>query len=703
MSRRDALLRRVDLAARAALLAAGLLAQWAMWTVAHSRIYPVAAVVLIGISIDSARRRFVSSRSSPRGRAVSPRGLATRRVLGCVIVVEVCVGVVGALQTGDAISMALPVGVLLLTVQAAHAFAIETRRDAKLGVIIVVAMLVAAGAFATTAALAAPMAATVLALLAAAALLQRGTILARMHDVVGAHRAPVLRAVVVPMSTAVVIGALVFLALPNSTQLGTHTDLRYVAAVSTGSAGSAGSLTRATSDPGAARLDLRVRGALSDDAVFAVSVTAPSYWQGAIFDTFDGTNWTATSGASSPATSTEATRTDAVHVVSAQALDVVFAPGQAVAYDGPGRVAVDANGTSRLTGADSAPPWTYEVTSQTAAAPPATLRSATGSDPADPKWTAVEPRLPSRVRTLARQLTVSATTRYDKVSTIDDYLRAHETYDLNSPVPATGADAVDDFLFVSHRGFCEQFATAAVVLLRSLGIPARLVTGYSHGDLTVAAGERVMRGVDAHAWIQVWYPGVGWIASDPTATAVLPAATAPVVTAVTPTSVAAAPAGSKAAVTPLAAAMRAMPVGRLGWLVVLGCLVVIAVGACLVMVLLRRFARRWAAPQVRRVIVDPRRPGDGPVLQAYLRLDAALGSGSAREPDETLREVALRIGGPISGRAEVAAALDCLERECYAVRPPNDTEVSAAVEVFDRLRELVGAQRVDVVRDLVPR
>ena len=87
------------------------------------------------------------------------------------------------------------------------------------------------------------------------------------------------------------------------------------------------------------------------------------------------------------------------------------------------------------------------------------------------------------------------------MAAIEAYLHAHERYRLDSPVPAEGADAVDDFLFVSHEGFCEHFASAEAVLLRAVGVPARLVTGFSGG--TPQGAERVLLGSDAHAWVQV--------------------------------------------------------------------------------------------------------------------------------------------------------------------------------------------------------
>jgi hypothetical protein len=345
-----------------------------------------------------------------------------------------------------------------------------------------------------------------------------------------------------------------------------------------------------------------------------------------------------------------------------------MAPGVPTAYSGPGEMVAGADGTELLTTSDATAPWTYQVSSASPPSSAATLRAATGSDPSDPKWTAVEPGLPARVRTLAAQLTASAPTRYDAVSAVDDYLQTHETYDLTSPIPAPGQDAVDDFLFVSHQGFCEQFASAAVVMLRSAGIPARLVTGYSRGDLASEPGERVMRGIDAHAWVQVWYPGVGWVSSDPTAAAVLPPAA--------PTT-AAAPDRHP---LPLAATMRAMPGGRLGWLVALvGVLVLVACTALLLGVRRGRRPGGLAIPGTQ----EPR-PGDGPVLRAYMRLDAALG-GQAREPEQTLREVAPHLGSARCSRAEVAVAWDCLERECYAIAPPAPADVAMAVDVFDRL------------------
>jgi hypothetical protein len=95
--------------------------------------------------------------------------------------------------------------------------------------------------------------------------------------------------------------------------------------------------------------------------------------------------------------------------------------------------------------------------------------------------------------------------------------------------------------------------------------------------------------------------------------------------------------------------------------------------------------RRRRRPGVLTIPVDHEpRPGDGPVLQAYMRLDAALG-GQAREAEQTLREVAPHLESAGCSRAELAAALDCLERECYAIVSPAPAEVAMAVDVFDRL------------------
>jgi transglutaminase-like putative cysteine protease len=669
---RDSVLRRIDLAARGTLLAAGLLAQWAMWMVAPAWVYPVAAIALIVLSAESARRPFVAAASARFG-AGSGRRRNAYRIVACVALAEICVGGVGSLPFSGAVPMAVPIGVLLLTVQGAQVQAIKSRRDAMIGLFVVVAMLADAGFFAHDAGPAVAVLPSVVMTLVSAALLQRGSVFARTRVAVGLPRAPVLQALFVPATTAVVMGAITFLAMPNSLHLGTRNTIAGITHVAAG--GDAATVGRAALNPGASSLNLRVRGALSAQPVFAVAANSPAYWQGAVFDTFDGTSWTATGAATSePQSSTQAgaqpVRTDSVRVLSPGGLDVVVAPGTPTAYSGPGAMVAGSDGTARLVSAASTTPWTYQVSSTSPSTDPVTLRAAAGSEPADPKWTAVEPGLPTRVRDLAVQLTAGAPTRYDAVSAVDDYLQTHEVYDLTSPVPAPGQDAVDDFLFVSHRGFCEQFASAAVILLRSTGIPARLVTGYTQGDLASQPGERVMLGIDAHAWIQVWYPGVGWVNSDPTATAKAPPVPAPVTT-ISP----------DRRPLPLAAALRTMPGGRLGWLVALVGLIAVAACTALLIGALRR--HRPAAPLP--LVSEEPRPGDGPVLQAYVRLDAALG-GQAREPEQTLREVARHLDAAGCSRAELAAAMDCLERECYAIVPPAPAEVAVAVDVFDRVR-----------------
>lgn len=89
-------------------------------------------------------------------------------------------------------------------------------------------------------------------------------------------------------------------------------------------------------------------------------------------------------------------------------------------------------------------------------------------------------------------------------------------YTLTPPLLAD-RDPVDDFLFNTRRGFCEHYASAFAVLLRAAGIPARIVTGYQGGDYNPLGGYLIVRQSDAHAWVEAWVEGHGWLRLDPTA------------------------------------------------------------------------------------------------------------------------------------------------------------------------------------------
>jgi transglutaminase-like putative cysteine protease len=83
--------------------------------------------------------------------------------------------------------------------------------------------------------------------------------------------------------------------------------------------------------------------------------------------------------------------------------------------------------------------------------------------------------------------------------------------------PTLGHDSIDEFLFETRLGFCEHYASAFVVLMRELGIPARVVTGYQGGEVNPVDGNLTVRQSDAHAWAEVWLRGQGWKRVDPTA------------------------------------------------------------------------------------------------------------------------------------------------------------------------------------------
>ncbi len=124
--------------------------------------------------------------------------------------------------------------------------------------------------------------------------------------------------------------------------------------------------------------------------------------------------------------------------------------------------------------------------------------------------------LPERVHALARDLTAIPLTPYDRAVAIQDYLRNEMHYSLGVNAPPYDWDVVDYFLFDSKEGFCDYYATAMVVLARSAGIPARIAIGYASGTFDPAQGKYTVLESDAHAWPELYFPGVGWVEFEPT-------------------------------------------------------------------------------------------------------------------------------------------------------------------------------------------
>jgi transglutaminase-like putative cysteine protease len=132
------------------------------------------------------------------------------------------------------------------------------------------------------------------------------------------------------------------------------------------------------------------------------------------------------------------------------------------------------------------------------------------------RYLALPEGVPGRVLSLARDLTAAAPTPYDRARAIEVYLRTFP-YTLDLPVPPPNQDVVDYFLFDLRRGYCDYYATAMVVLARAAGLPARLVIGYASGTYDAENTRYVVTEADAHSWVEVYFPGYGWIEFEPTA------------------------------------------------------------------------------------------------------------------------------------------------------------------------------------------
>lgn len=122
-----------------------------------------------------------------------------------------------------------------------------------------------------------------------------------------------------------------------------------------------------------------------------------------------------------------------------------------------------------------------------------------------------------KISALAQDITADQTTIYDKVNAITLYLRSNITYQEQIPSPPEGSDPLEWFLFDFKKGFCNYYASSEVLMLRSLGIPARMVFGYAQGDSDKEGlNFRVVR-KQSHAWPEVYFQGLGWVEFEPTA------------------------------------------------------------------------------------------------------------------------------------------------------------------------------------------
>jgi transglutaminase-like putative cysteine protease len=279
-------------------------------------------------------------------------------------------------------------------------------------------------------------------------------------------------------------------------------------------------------------MDINLRGDLGSQVVLRVRSPYPDYWRGQTFSEFDGRSWhvdeetgVRTEG---PDHRIEPTIGDVASWRDDQLVQTFYAevdlPNIVFAATRAERVLLEAPLWARPDGALRAqvvlPAGSaYTVVSRRTNATAEALRAEGDLSlvPAPPQFLAMPASITDRTRELAQELAAPTTTTYDLILSIHSWLAANVGYNLDAPIPPAGADAVDHFLFESRQGFCEQIATATAMLLRSLGIAARVATGYVPSERDEVAGVWVSRASDAHAWVEVRFPGFGWVAFDPTA------------------------------------------------------------------------------------------------------------------------------------------------------------------------------------------
>ena len=263
---------------------------------------------------------------------------------------------------------------------------------------------------------------------------------------------------------------------------------------------------------------------LGERVVMYVATNETHFLRATAYDFYTGVGWKSTDDR-------QEDKTDAPNYALRKKLDVtvdpvnakgslMFAPSEpAIANIARTFVYGDDKGfSSQMKAKDRAQAASrYTVTSYVSIATKEDLRKAAAPPPSiAERYLQLPSTVPPRVRALAGQITSGKGNAYDKAEALESYLRDHYKYSTVVKAPPSGRDPVDYFLFDLKEDFCEYFASSMVVMLRSVGVPARIVEGYTPGSYDEITNRYVVTERNAHAWVEVYFAGYGWIEFEPT-------------------------------------------------------------------------------------------------------------------------------------------------------------------------------------------
>jgi transglutaminase-like putative cysteine protease len=268
-------------------------------------------------------------------------------------------------------------------------------------------------------------------------------------------------------------------------------------------------------------VDIRTRlVARSDVVAFTVETPLRAYWRLTSLNVFDGDIWS--SHGSYKDVDPDESFKNREGVVSTQRfsiadlksiwLPVAYRPSTSPSIEG---ISHDDNADAFITEQPTSDSLVYEVKSAVREFTPDSLRRARPVG-VDDEEIALPDTLDPRVAALATQITQGLATPYEKAFAIQQYLRSSPfRYDLSVPAGHSD-DALARFLFVTRRGYCEQFAGSFAVLARLAGLPTRVAVGFTQGERDESTGLMVVRELNAHAWPEVFLGSAGWVAFEPT-------------------------------------------------------------------------------------------------------------------------------------------------------------------------------------------